>query len=271
MIYQSETGRSERVKNVKGGEEIILHRSGGKRGIIAIARVTSGLKQRSGVPQSRYTDGSTIWWCWRAMATPISTNGYAALEEVNRVLHFSPNYNLRAFGDYKSGLKKIEADQFFELRDIFLQHPRAIPPVIKPKSKVARVFHRGEEVESEAHRVLKEFVAANPSAALGEPGLKTIAIEYDKFRTGDRADIVLEDSNGRIIGLEIEVSATREQLEGFLQAIKYRYMLAPLFARLNYETRAFLVAHSIADEIKDICDRYEVEHFIVDRKKMESH
>jgi hypothetical protein len=267
LIYESGTGRSERVKKVNG-EEVILHRGGGRRGIYAIAELTGGLKAVSSAIPSQYTDGTTIWWRWRAMAKPLTTNGFIPLAEVNRVLHLSPNYNLRAFGDYKSGLKKIEPDQFFELRDIFLQNPRVPKSVIKPKSHPGRIVHRGEEVESESHLRLKQFVAANPSLAIGETGLKTVAVEYDKFGTGDRADIVLEDAYGRMIGLEVEVSVDNTQYEGLLQAIKYRYMLAPLFARLNYETRAFLVAHSIIQDVRELCDRYEVEYFIIDKKKM---
>jgi hypothetical protein len=265
LIYETETGRSEIVQHV-GQEPEVLHCSKGKQGIIAIAEVTGALEIR-GVPESQYTDGTTIWWRWRATAKPISTNGYVALKEVNRVLGFREGYNMRGFGPQGSGLKRMEREQFSELRDIFLHNSETI--FVRKLGRKAPPFRKAGEVESKEHLRLKKFVAANPAKALGEPGLKTIAEEWDKFGTGDRADIVLQDSNGRIIGLEIEVSVGSDQLEGLLQSIKYRYMLAPLFERPNYETRAFLVAHFIADEIKDVCDRYDVEYFVVDRKNVE--
>jgi len=260
LIYQSQTGRAE-IGYVKG-KKTIFRPVQGKQGIIAIAEITGNLKEIPGSEPSKYVDGSEIWWRWHADTVLVSTNGFVPLHEVNRVLGYSPNYNLRAFGDYKSGLKKLDENQFFELLKIFKEHPRKFVAIRKAKRKGSKVPH-GEGGESEEHRILKEFVASNPSAILGEQGLKTVGIEYE-FPTGDKADIVFEDAMGRIVGVEIETSVNDYQLEGILQAIKYRYMLALMHERKNYETRAFLVAYSVANQIRTICEEYEVEYFMID-------
>jgi RecB family endonuclease NucS len=123
--------------------------------------------------------------------------------------------------------------------------------------------------ESDAHRHLKEYIAENASTALNEPGLKMVGVEY-KFATNDRADVVLEDADGKIIGVEIEIEQGPEQLDGLLQAIKYRFMLAPFTERTYEQTRGFLIAYSLSDEIRDICEMYEIEHFTIDRHIVES-
>ncbi|MCG2710905.1 MAG: hypothetical protein L6416_01010 [Candidatus Omnitrophica bacterium] len=56
---------------------------------------------------------------------------------------------------------------------------------------------------------------------LNEEGLITIGKEYP-FPTNDRADIVLKDKYGRIIGVEIEVEVNDDENAGPIQAIKYR-------------------------------------------------
>jgi RecB family endonuclease NucS len=122
--------------------------------------------------------------------------------------------------------------------------------------------------ESEDHRLLKEFIASNPAEILCEEGLKTLHIEYP-FVAADKADLVLEDIYGRVIGLEVEVSTERDQIEGVLQAITYRFMFA-LVKKLRYEqSRAFLVAYSLAPEIKKVCRDYEIEFFEVDLSDVE--
>jgi len=260
LIYQSKTGRPE-IRNIKG-ELITLRPSVGKEGIIAIVEIVGELMEIPDSRPTKYADGSEVWWRWHADTELISTNGFVPRADVNRVLNYKPNNTLRAFGDYKSGLKKLEdKDKFFELVQIFNSHPRKIDTIRKAKKSGSKGSF-GEGGESKEHRVFKEFVASNPSAILGEQGLETIKMEYP-FITGDRADIVLKDAFGRMIGAEIEISV-EDQITGILQAIKYRYMLALVEERKNYETRAFLIAKSISRKMREICDEYEVECFEVD-------
>ncbi|NQT74275.1 MAG: DUF91 domain-containing protein [Chloroflexi bacterium] len=261
LIYQSRTGRAEKAY-IKG-EKVTIHCAEGRQGIIAIAEVVGNLKEIPGSEISTYVDGSNIWWRWHADTVLVSTNGFVPLSEVNRVLGYSSNNLLKGFGDYHSGLKKLEEDEFWELVRIFKNRPRKMATIRKAKKHPQKVSSGKSGGESDEHLNLKQYIASDPEKVLGESGLKTIKVEYE-FPTGDRADIALEDSMGRIIGLEVELSVDKGQLEGILQAIKYRYMLALMEERKYYETRSFLVAHSIHNEMKKICDKYKVEYFIVD-------
>ena len=81
--------------------------------------------------------------------------------------------------------------------------------------------------------------------------------------SGDKADIVSQDSNGNIIGAEIEIHVEGSQIVRVLQAIKYHYMLALMEERRCFETRAFLIARSISKAIIDLCNKYKVECFVV--------
>ena len=267
LIYQTQTGRAE-IGYVRG-EETVFYPTQGKQGIIAIAEITGNLKEIPGSRPSKYVDGSEIWWRWHADTETISTNGFVPLREVNRVLGYSPDYALRGLGSYNSGLKKLDEAQFFELVKIFRGRPRIVTAIRKAKSRGGWPT-RGGEGESVGHRMLKQFVASNPADVLKERGLKTLSIEYE-FPTGDKADIVLEDALGRIVGVEVETSVDEFQMEGILQAIKYRYMLALMYERKNRETRAFLVAHTIANQAKSICDQYDVECFTVEPDSMNTH
>ena len=93
-------------------------------------------------------------------------------------------------------------------------------------------------------------------------------MEYE-FPTNDRADIVLVDQHNRIIGVEVEPSVDNIDLVGLLQAIKYQYMLECFTDREPGDSRGILIAHSISNQIKEICLRYgieycEISHEVVD-------
>jgi hypothetical protein len=245
LIYQTESGTPE-VRRIRGRTQVIP-RSQGKGGIIAIARITGDLEELEDSEPTEYADGTDTWWKWHAETEITSMNGFVPRHRVNRILNYDPDYSLHGFGDYHSGLKWLDEEEYktlvqeFKKRTQFNWHPHD---------------QRGE---SRAHRELKEFVASDPARILGEDGLITYGTEYG-FPSNDRADIVFEDKRGRIIGAEIELNVISNPA-GILQAIKYRYMLALTENRENSETRAFLIANLISDEMKDICDRYGVEWF----------
>ena len=260
LIYQSKTGRPE-IKHIKG-KRVILRPVQGKEAIIAMAEVIGDLEElRDSIP-TKYTFGKDIWWRWHADTRPISMNGFVPRLKVNQILGYKPGNPLRGFGDFKSGLKKLDEDEYNELVRVFKEHPRKVDTVRKAKKKGNWGPH-DESGESEEHRRFKEYVASNPSTILGEQGLETVEVEYC-FPCGDRADIVLKDVDGNIIGAEIEINVDNTQLAGILQAIKYRYMLALMEERKNFETRAFLIAKSISKDMVDLCEQYEVECFVID-------
>ncbi len=62
---------------------------------------------------------------------------------------------------------------------------------------------------------------------------------------------------------KIELTIDNNQIVGALQAIKYRYMLALMEERKYFETRSFLIAKSITTEMVDLCEKYDIECFIV--------
>lgn len=267
LIYESANGRDEIVKNADGSTDIFRHKRG-KQGIVAIVKATSKVREYPDSEPSDYTDGTTIWWKWHASTESIRQSGFVDREDVNNVLRYAPNFNFRGFGDAHSGVKKITEDEFNELVELFNNSfsikKREIAAPIVPNNNGGE-YGFGEE--SEAHLKLKEFIAANPDKALGEPGLKTIQVEYP-FPTGDRADIYLQDKFGRPIGLEIELSQDENHFEGALQAIKYRFMLAMVTGVPYNETRAILVAYKLSTRLIEICEKYEVECHVIERNKV---
>jgi RecB family endonuclease NucS len=93
---------------------------------------------------------------------------------------------------------------------------------------------------------------------MSEVGITTFAVKSG-FPTGDRADVVLRDKYGRFIGLEVEVDVASGDIIGALQAVKYRRMLEMLMGAKHGDSRAVLVAHSIAGDVKKLCASYDVE------------
>jgi hypothetical protein len=88
------------------------------------------------------------------------------------------------------------------------------------------------------------------------------------FESGDRADIVLIDKSLGYVGVEIEVTQDRDQLEGILQAVKYRHLLA-VAHRVSFRAcRSLLVAYDIHPAIQKLCKRYKVAYREVDRKQV---
>ena len=233
----------------------------GKRGIVTVAKILKPVVTVDQKPEV-YTRGNDIWWRWMAETHEEVTTGFVAAADVKRILKYKKNYNFRGFGKLHSGVKQLTQEQCDSLLEIFR---RSQPPVVVPR-KVARRRHRtpggGEGPE---HRLLKNFVADRPSTALQEKDLRTLATEY-QFPCSDRADVVLVDNMNRPIGVEVEVEQEDSQLDGLLQAVKYRHMLAVMHSRPFRETRAVLVAHKLGPKIKRLCRRYEVQAVEVKRE-----
>jgi hypothetical protein len=180
------------------------------------------------------------------------------------ILGYKPTWNLRGFGDYHSGLKKISHSEYNDLVEKF-QDSRPIKP---PRSEGQGGAGHGHG-EGDIHLNLKNYVASNPSTILDEEGLRRWEVEYE-LPTNDRVDIVLVDAHKRIVGVEIEPAVTESQLAGPLQAIKYWYMLECFTNRERGDSRAMLIAHDIADNIKILCERYGIEWYEVSREDVDS-
>lgn len=183
--------------------------------------------------------------------------------------HAFQNYNLHGFGDFHSGLKKISKEQYTELLRLFRGKIKIKDFSIKDYSPVSNGRGNiGGTGESREHLMLKKYVALNPESVFKEKNIHTIKVEY-QFPTGDRADILLEDEFGRVIGLEIEINVEDNQFEGVLQAIKYRFMSELITEKEPGDSRAVLVAYSISKKVKALCDKYHVQHIEVDKQLVE--
>lgn len=257
-IYETATARDE-IQTKTDGSFRTVRSIYGVEGVFAICRVTRELASDGLDKETKYTDGSRIWWRWYAPTEIICTSGFVSRIELNKILKFKPGNRFRAAGTLKSGLKKLTVEEFDKILCEFRKgegkakrHPRSSHPGTKGGG------------ESDAHRWLKEFVASNPEKHLGEIGLVTDGVEFE-FPSHDRADLYLHDRFGRVIGAEVEVDVGPAEVVGPLQALKYKVMLEFLAERPKNEGRAFLIAYSISKKIIDKCEKYGIEHFTIDR------
>lgn len=132
-----------------------------------------------------------------------------------------------------------------------------VSPVYKSVGR-AKFFGGGE---SEAHKRLKEHVAANPGL-IGLPVDATADVEHS-FKSPDRADIVFSCTDARRVAVEIELEGALNTLVGAWQAVKYRTLLC-LEAGVNLgesSIECVLVAKAIPASTRAFCDRYGVKWY----------
>jgi hypothetical protein len=265
LIYESKTARTM-LRQRPDGSAIRIHGRRGRQGIICIGRIVASLVAEADANlQQKYADNTEIWWRWHAAAEVVSRSGFVPRRELAVILGYKPAYSFRGFGEQHSGLRRLSKDEFQAIVKRFNQASPIDLPERPIPSEVLKRWDRGEE--SETHRRLKEFVAADPSSAIGEPGLSTLHVEYS-FASGDRADIVLADRYNRIVAVEIEPEVNSSDEVGALQAIKYRYMLEWCANRAREDSRAILIAHKIHATIRKKCAKYGVECYEISREKV---
>ena len=110
--------------------------------------------------------------------------------------------------------------------------------------------------EGRPHRNLKEYLADNPSQ-LGE-GLALVKMEYP-FVSGDRADILLKDSFGSPVTVEVEAHILSGDYVGVWQAVKYKHLAAVKYKLPCEQVRSILVAPKIPDDVKTKCTHLGIE------------
>lgn len=115
---------------------------------------------------------------------------------------------------------------------------------------------RGGGGESDEHRNLKETLAANPSL-LGT-GLEPGVTEYT-FVSNDRADILLKDSSGNPITVEVETHIRPGDYVGAWQAVKYKHLAAVKYGLRCDQVRSILAAPEIPDDVKEKCKKLGIE------------
>ena len=101
--------------------------------------------------------------------------------------------------------------------------------------------------EGEAHLRLKEYLAANPYII--EPGARLLAVEY-LFSSNDRVDLLLEDSRGIPIAIEVESYICQGDFIGIWQAVKYKHLLAVERGLGCNQVRGMVVAPSAPMDVK---------------------
>jgi len=254
IVYESRSGRTKLVKRPDGSEFPLACRKG-REGVIYYGRVVEPLHADAESEPEHYTNNTTIWWRWSARLEVLSRSGFVPRSELMGSLGYKPTWNLRGFGTLHSGLMEVSHEQYADIVAKFHDSRRLDLQVHPIPRKSSQTSGRGESV---AHERLKRHVADHPEAALREAGMRTVRLEYP-FPTGDRADVVLADIHNRVVAVEVETTVGDGDVIGPLQAIKYRFMLEWLSNRESGDSRAVLVAHSIALAIRELCAKYAVE------------
>lgn len=259
LVYQSKSGRAVRLREADGTEKKV-RTVAGRQGIAALVEVTGPIAHDPEIGRTHYVDGTELCWSFGVPTDTFSAHGHVPLSDVNRVLGFKPTYNFGGFAYRSSGLREIEAHQYWALVELFRSGARNLRPV-RPHPP------EGSDEECSGRRLLVDYVAADPTMALREAGLQTLAVAHD-LPAGDSADIVLEDRAGAVVA--VQVDAEEDWLATIAHASIRRAMLEIQTGRRIGESRVIVVAYSVSREMRELCASYGVETFAVDRNLVRS-
>jgi hypothetical protein len=123
--------------------------------------------------------------------------------------------------------------------------------------------------ESEAHRLLKLYVARHPEL-VGASMLARAELEH-RFATGDRVDVILYNHAPECSVIEVEVEGEEEVVVGVFQALKYQTLASseagyPLTSdRASACVVAYQTHYSRAQEL---AERYDVRLISVDQAEV---
>lgn len=263
LVYQSKSGRAVRRRDADEAEDWV-QTVAGRQGISAVAEVQARVTHDPQIGQTTYADGTELRWCWRAPIEAFSTDGYVPLADVNRILGFKPTYNFGGFAYRSSGLREIDASQYWALVEVFQSNAKGVRPPRDPLRSARPVGTGGGEGRL---RLLVDYVASDPSFALREAGLETLAVAH-QLPAGDSADVVLEDRAGTVVA--VQVDAEEDHLATIAHACIRRAMLELEMGRRPGQSRAFVVAYSVSQEMRELCGSYDVECFAVDQDLVRS-
>jgi len=168
-----------------------------------------------------------------------------------RVVSFS-EVDLRHYGRVFTYLSQA---QYKEI----VKAARTTPPLQSTQTRrrlkrQGRHYRRGEE--STRHKRLKAFLRQHPDKLESE---MTFREEEYLFPTNDSIDLVFSDCNDRYVVVEVEVEVVKGGIEGLLQAIKYKHMLAVEKGLDFRDVRSMLVAVEIHPSVMAMCKKYGVE------------
>lgn len=121
--------------------------------------------------------------------------------------------------------------------------------------------------EQEAHRLLKQFIAAQPHK-IGLSALKKPVLEY-KLLSGDRCDILLELFDNRAAVIEIKVGQRGELVKGIYQLIKYGALVKAERGHGDaYPVELYLVAYSIPADICEFAKKFGIHSYAIPEKQV---
>jgi hypothetical protein len=266
LVYQSKSGRAVRRRSADGAEEWVQTIEG-HQGIAAVAEVEERVTRDARIGKTEYIDGTELCWCWRAPINAFSTDGYVPLLDVNGILGFKSTYNFGGFAYRNSGLRQIEADQYWSLVEIFRSNAKGGRPVGDSIRSSHPRSACGQRQELEAHRLLVEYVAADPTFALREAGLETLSVAH-QLPAGESADLVLGDRAGAVVA--VQVDAEEDRLATVAHASIRRAMLELEMQRGSGQSRVFVVAHSVSPEMRELYASYGIECFAIDEDLVRS-
>jgi len=266
LVYQSKSSRAVRRRRADGAEAWV-QTVAGRQGIAAAAEVEGRVIHDPKIRKTAYVDGTELHWCWRAPIKAFSTDGHVPLSDVNRILGFKPTYNFGGFAYRDSGLREIEAAQYWALLEIFRSNAKGVRPPRDPIRSSRPFESSGSSQGRGALRLLVDYVAADPTFALREAGLETLAVAHE-LPAGDSADVVLEDRAGTVVA--VQVDAEEDHLAMIAHTSIRRAMLELEMGRGRGQSRAFVVAYSVSQEMRNLCGSYGVECFAVDEDLVRS-
>lgn len=254
-IYESQSGRSI-VRTLAREKHSIIRHHPGRGGVVTLVEVTSAPAEDPDAELEQYVDGTSIWWRWRATTRTVNSAGFIEREALNALLGYSPKNPLRGFGTRNSGLMEIREELHRELLAVFLA---SYGELERERLRSAQQSPRaGLGGEGEIHKALKHAVAADPAGLLGEPGLTLVREEYPFNATGDRIDVLLRDSLGRYVAVEVEPECPADHIAGPLQCMKYRALLSYQLDRELDEIRACLVTHQLDRGVRAKAEKYGI-------------
>ncbi len=236
----------------------------GRAGVVALVRVIERATQPPESHEEQYDNGERMWWRYCAQTEPVNSGGFIPRSTFLPLIGYKANWNLHGFGDNHSGVKRLGAEEFTQLRALYEESAEHLD-LERLVRNTERVSFGGAGGEGPDHRALKGRIAADPATVLGEEGLTLYEVEFPFRCTGDRIDIVLRDRDKRYVAVEVEVQCSESELAGPLQCMKYRSMLAYLLRRPITEVRCILAAHQIASEVSQRCDDFEIQAVVVPR------
>jgi hypothetical protein len=254
FIYEHASGKTVLITTA-GGRQQRVGRQRGKQGVVALAEITTAPSELPESGYDYYTDGSRAWWRYKADARVINSTGFIPRQGLARLLGYSADYAFKGFGHKNSGVRRLSPEEYNAIHSTFVDSQGDIAFALAGSRSVGPFGGTGE---GPIHKSLKEYIAAHPERAFGESGLRTLEIEYP-FKTGDKIDVLLQDQDGRLVTVEVEVDCDDTEVAGPLQCMKYRAMIAYLLERRVPEVRTVLAARSMASTIKKRCSDYDIE------------